>query len=616
MIPERVIGRKVVGIEAIAFSGCTNLTEITIPGTVHTIRSGSFSGCTGLRVVSFLPGDTTLRLEQARMFWDTTLDSVYIDRDIKSNGRTFNLYAGTTSIKIGPNISDLPDKLINDCGTIKRLVIPNTIINIGADAFDNTTIEELIFESGTDTLTNGGKYLSFANAKKVFLDRPTTYYFRNSGKLQYIKAGPNFEKFDVMWINNEGTFKRNKNLKVADLACARIERSSFVECDSLHTLILREGVTNIGQAAFKACISLTEVTFPNSFTNIDEKYGAYGDGQFNGCTSLKTVNNLNCEYIPGSMFRGCTSLPEITFGPDVKVIKGGALRECTSLKSLTIPANVDEIWESIIENCDSLEELIFEDCEKAIDTHGLGWRTPIKKIYLGRNITNNGGLSLVYHSPLADERCGEEFEFGPMVTKIPNSCLRHALHLTDVTIGTGVDTIESRAFRECHALKEIFIPKNVKLIQGEAFGYCSSLEKIIIETPDAPISRSAESETAVFESNAFIGSPAISEIVLIGNTMPQIDPKTFPEEVYANAKLLVPEGQKEQYKADAAWGKFNYVEELQPTGINTPEAADEAAEITAIHTIDGTSVSLSAPLTPGIYIITYSNGTTSKQVVK
>ncbi len=58
------------------------------------------------------------------------------------------------------------------------------------------------------------------------------------------------------------------------------------------------------------------------------------------------------------------------------------------------------------------------------------------------------------------------------------------------------------------------------------------------------------------------------------------------------------------------------VNTLLHVGVEGVSTDTEAAEIVAIHSLDGRSISLSAPLTSGIYIITRSNGTTSKQVVK
>lgn len=58
VIPENYNGGKVIAIGEDAFSDCTSLTSITIPGSVKTISSGAFSGCTGLRNV-IIPDSVT-----------------------------------------------------------------------------------------------------------------------------------------------------------------------------------------------------------------------------------------------------------------------------------------------------------------------------------------------------------------------------------------------------------------------------------------------------------------------------------------------------------------------------------------------------------------------------
>jgi len=621
VIPERVIGRKVIGIKEIAFKGCSNLTEITIPGTVEKISDHAFEGCTSLRNVYFLAGDSILDVGRTHVqqgaFHDCPLDSIFLDRNIKFSYHPF--YGTLRAIGLGSNISELPREIFQYCTGIQTLVIPPTMHKIGVNAFQYADIKNLIIESSEEYLDCGGykdssmwnpsaKAFTTCRFRSIEIDRPISGLGGQS-TVEYLKIGKNFTPGD-------GLFSNCKRLKTADVSVKIIPKNCFAFCDSLSTLILREGVENIGQSAFNSCNMLTEVTFPESFTNIDEKYGAYGDDQFQRCVSLKKVSNLNCEQIPKSMFYGCVSLNEIMFGPNVKVIKANAFDGCKALKELTIPANVATMCGNACVACDSLEVLMFEDSTEPIDFDNTrSWQNPIKKIYLGREVNYDPDMyRYVYFSPLADERCGEEIEFGPMVTKIPYSFLRHATHLVNVIIGPGVETIEGRAFRECSSLKEIFIPKNVKHICDDAFGYCSSLEKIIFETSDVVTSRSADSEPMILDANAFINSANIREIAITGNTMPSMNPGAFHADVYANAKLIVPEGQKDEYKADAAWGKFNYIEEAPTSGIAAPEVADD--EVTAIYTLDGRSISTTATLTPGVYILHHASGKTTKQIVK
>lgn len=68
---------------------------------------------------------------------------------------------------------------------------------------------------------------------------------------------------------------------------------------NIETVIIKSGVTSIGDYAFYNCISLTSVTIPDSVTSI-------GDSAFSGCTSLISINveenNINYFSVNGVLF--------------------------------------------------------------------------------------------------------------------------------------------------------------------------------------------------------------------------------------------------------------------------------------------------------------------------
>ncbi len=59
-IPNEIDGKPVTRIGGSAFSGCSGLTAVSIPGSVTTIGDGAFSGCSGLTSVSIPEGVTEI----------------------------------------------------------------------------------------------------------------------------------------------------------------------------------------------------------------------------------------------------------------------------------------------------------------------------------------------------------------------------------------------------------------------------------------------------------------------------------------------------------------------------------------------------------------------------
>ena len=64
------------------------------------------------------------------------------------------------------------------------------------------------------------------------------------------------------------------------------EKIHFIKKSNIKTVIIKNGVTSIGDYTFRDCRSLTSVTIPNSVASI-------GDSAFYSCTSLINVTIPN-----------------------------------------------------------------------------------------------------------------------------------------------------------------------------------------------------------------------------------------------------------------------------------------------------------------------------------
>ncbi len=119
-------------------------------------------------------------------------------------------------------------------------------------------------------------------------------------------------------------------------------------------VIIKDGVTNIGENAFSHYTALTSVEIPNSVTSI-------GESAFFLCTSLTSVTIGNSlTRIGNRAFGTCTALLSVEFPNSVTSIGDSAFESCVALTSITIPNSVTSIGNNAFVNCVNLKSFTFK----------------------------------------------------------------------------------------------------------------------------------------------------------------------------------------------------------------------------------------------------------------
>ena len=158
-------------------------------------------------------------------------------------------------------------------------------------------------------------------------------------------------------------FSRCGNLAIVTLpdSMADTGDNTFTNCFSLEDVYFGSGLSRIG-AAFGSC-GLTEIVIPGSVQLLDP-YAFYG------CEKLKTVVlEEGVTDIGRSAFRDCTALTSVTLPESLLSIGKNAFDGCTKLEAITIPAGIEELGRVAFYGCDSLQKIVFAGTAPQFDAN-------------------------------------------------------------------------------------------------------------------------------------------------------------------------------------------------------------------------------------------------------
>ena len=367
---------------------------------------------------------------------------------------------------------------------------------------------------------------------------------------------------------------------------------------SIKNIIIKDGVTSIGEDAFQSCKGLTSVTIPNSVTEI-------GDEAFSGCTNLTSVTIPNSVTSIGwRAFDGCYGLTSVTIPNSVTSIGDWAFLACTGLTSIEVES--DNRFYDSRNNCNAIIETatgkLIQGCISTVipdDVTSIGdWAfafcSGLTSVTIPNSVTSIGECAFEGCSGLT------AITIPNSVTSIGFSAFNGCDGLTSVTIPNSVTSF-SDAFRNCRGLTSVTIPNSVTEISNYAFATCIALTSIIIPNSVTYIGRRAfegcRSLTSVTIGNsvtkidheAFFDCSSLTQVVSYIKEPSDLQSSVFSN-VPSSAILYVPVGCTEKYKSKSGWRSFKNIVEMVLNPVQKEQMSSIVKQITNDTYLNGNVV--------------------------
>ena len=358
------IPESVTKIGTGAFCDCKGLASITIPESVIEISDWAFSGCTGLSSVTILgnnfsvhrrafPDNKSLRLYVNSLSLLPSNLRPYATLGFAEHNRVSTPFRDEYLKYIKTNATKLMELAIGNEALLALMCLEKLISNKNAPLYmeaalkignvqaiamlleyappksekdpskkkkiDKKTVVERKSVRQNKTGIDGMSFV-VAGSLKTFENRAQLkeLILSNGGKMVSAMSS----KVDYLIMNDASAdAEKQKQATALDIEIIsevqfnrlvgrqfKITPNHILEycCYADEDVSIPEGVTKIGNLAFRDCTRVTHITIPNGVTII-------GDWAFSGCRSLTNITIPKCvAEIGAGAFKGCTGLSSIT----------------------------------------------------------------------------------------------------------------------------------------------------------------------------------------------------------------------------------------------------------------------------------------------------------------
>lgn len=538
------------GLESIgedAFSFCP-IETITLPASVESISERAFYRCSKLREIQVEDGNKKYSAVDGVLFefdsvepgaeatpdkitcypaakvvmeytipdgirtigsyafiYATKLEKVTLPNGVKTIAPYAFAYSAVKEIYLPSSLTSIEERAFYECNNLSTSGENNQIERTGTVHFDGNPRQwnalSLAIRPDNQWLTNANIELSDNTQEKIVAsgecgERGSNAIWSLNDKGAFVVSGEgammNYRsETDIPWVSYV-------NAEAGEEAAAQDLRDQIksvtIEGELVEDgVLIRTGITNVGDYAFHSCENLTTVTIPSTVKTI-------GEYAFSACAKLAEVNlplpeeqtdTSPLESIGGYAFNACSSLKNITFPKTLRIIGERAFLDC-GLTTVIIPPSVTEIGDWAFRRCKALTTFTMEapeedgdDARMSLGNYALADCDKLVTVEFTENLAALGDFALSKCTTLYD------IALPSSVTEIGNYVFLSSATVTKITVDSSNQTYcimndmlmnkDQTYLIYCPQKDNCEIPDTVTSIAPGAFADTSSLTQVIYD---------------------------------------------------------------------------------------------------------------------------------------
>lgn len=485
----------------------TSADVLTIPDDVRVISKQAFEDVCVKEVI--LPAGLESIADEA--FKNSTLRKIDLT-NVKAMGDRVFEFSELREVTYSNHMTYVPEMCFKD-SKLAAFEIPKQVTALKTGCFKNTNLKTIDL-SGIITLDNS-IFFNCLSLREIILPETITEIPDN-----FCLRCQRLEKIDLSHVKAIGTnaFSGCSNLNAGSLSakiyqhafegtairhleikdiskihegayrcCDKLESVTingngiipsglFAECNNLKNVTINEGITIIGESAFRETV-IKKLVLPSTVITVNDNAFAYC-GQLEKAVLDERLDSIGCQA-----FMNTTSLSEISIPDKVEYI-GSKCFSYSGIKNVKLPKNnfFTVIYNKTFFECANLEEVILPDSIYQICSYAFANCKSLQRI----NLDN---IKLLFDKAFA----GTALEKITLAArKIGSWTFAQCKNLKEADLSGIADRqISSHLFFECTNLAKISLPKEqIRIFDSNCF-YHTALEEIIFDAKEVIVRQGA-----------------------------------------------------------------------------------------------------------------------------